>query len=212
MAIAREYVFRNKFKAVGEALRQAKGTLLDVGARDRGLSRYLGRNITYFSADVAEGHDFRIDLESPLDFPDGRFDHVVALDVLEHVENIHHAFHELARVARTGLIIALPNMATISRRIRFATTGRLGTDKYDLLPDHQGDRHRWLTTYSQVNAFISSNARKAGLRVDRVIEEMDGQAFQRLVGYVLLRLHAVPVGWFSGRSIFFMTRDLTNGS
>src|SRR5258706_256378 len=119
MALAREYVFENKFKAVGHALRSARGTVLDVGARDRGLSKFLdSRNLSYFSADVDEGHDFRIDLERPLDFPDGRFDHVVALDVLEHVENIHGAFHELARIARTGVIIALPNMATLARRVR----------------------------------------------------------------------------------------------
>src|SRR6185503_12471077 len=100
MAIAREFVFRNKFKAVAGALRSARGTLLDVGARDRGLAQHLDtRHLSYFSADVGEGHDFQIDLERPLDFPDARFDHVVALDVLEHVEHIHAAFHELARIA-----------------------------------------------------------------------------------------------------------------
>ena len=79
MAIAREYVFRNKFKAVAAALRSARGTLLDVGARDRGLAKHLdARHLSYFSAD---------------------------------------------------LVIALPNMATLSRRLRFALTGGLGTDE-----------------------------------------------------------------------------------
>jgi len=206
MAIAREFVFRNKFKAVAGALRSARGTLLDVGARDRGLATHLdARHLSYFSADVGEGHDLQIDLERPLDVPDARFDHVVALDVLEHVENIHGAFHELARIARVGVVIALPNMATLSRRLRFALTGRLGTDKYDLLTDHQGDRHRWLTTHRQVDAFIQANAQKAGLRVEKIIEEMDGHAAGRLVGYGLTRLHLIPAGWVSGRSIFFMT-------
>jgi len=206
MAIAREYVFRDKFKAVAHELRSARGTLLDIGARDRGLSKHLdARRLSYFSADVGAGHDFQVDLERPLDFPDGRFDHVVALDVLEHVEHIHRAFHELARISTTGVVIALPNMATLSRRLRFAATGRLGTDKYDLLTDHQGDRHRWLTTHGQVDAFIRSNAQKAGLRVEKVIEEMDGRAAARLVGYGLTRLHVAPARWFSGRSIFFMT-------
>ncbi len=187
MAVAREYVFRNKFKAVAGALRSARGTLLDVGARDRGLAKHLdARHLSYFSADVGEGHDFQIDLERPLEVPDARFDH-------------------LARIARVGVVIALPNMATLSRRLRFALTGRLGTDKYDLLTDHQGDRHRWLTTHRQVDAFIQANAQKAGLRVEKIIEEMDGHAAGRLVGYGLTRLHLIPAGWVSGRSIFFMT-------
>ena len=206
MPVAHDYVFRNKFKAVAAALRSAHGTLLDVGARDRALSTYLdARRLSYFSADIGEGHDFQVDLERPLEFPDAKFDHVVALDVLEHVEHIDQAFHELARIARTDVIIALPNMATLSRRARFAVTGRLGTDKYDLLTDHQGDRHRWLTTHRQVSTFIGSNARTAGLRLERVVEEMDGHVAERLVGYALTRLHVVPAGWFSGRSIFFMT-------
>ena len=104
-----------------------------------------------------------------------------------------------------GVVIALPNMATLPRRVRFAVTGRLGTDKYDLLSHHQGDRHRWLTTHRQVHAFIRANAQKAGLRVEKIIEEMDGHAAGRLAGYTLTRLHLIPAGWVSARSIFFMT-------
>jgi hypothetical protein len=205
MAIEREYVFRNKFKAVAAGLRGATGKLLDVGARDRVLSRYLDlKKLTYFSADLGDGHDFRIDLERPLSFADGEFDYVVALDVLEHVENIHGAFHEFARISKRGVIVALPNVATLRRRVLFVCSGRLGTDKYDLLPQPRADRHRWLTVYSQMNEFILFNADRAGLFVRKVIEEMEGGAVQRLVGYGLTRLHVVPVGWFSGRSIYFM--------
>src|SRR5258705_6176432 len=194
MAIAREFVFRNRFKAVAGALRSARGPLLDVGARDRGLATHLdARHLSYFSADVGEGHDLQIDLERPLDVPDARFDHVVALDVLEHVENIHGAFHELARIARVGVVIALPNMATLSRRLRFALTGGLGTDKYDLLTDHHGDRHRWLTTHRQGNAFIQANAQNAGVRGEEIIQEIDEHAARRRVRYLLskLPLHSV---------------------
>lgn len=207
MAIAREYVFRGKFRAIAKVLEGANGKLLDVGARDRVLSRHVDlKNVAYFSADVGEGHDFRIDLEKPLNFSDAEFDYVVALDVLEHVENIHRAFHELARISKRGLIIALPNLTTLSRRVLFLFSGRLGTNKYDLLPQHQGDRHRWLTAYPQVKEFILFNAEKTGLRVEKVIEEMEGGPVQRLLGYSLTRLRLVPVRWFSGRSIYVMER------
>lgn len=43
----------------------------------------------------------------PLPFEDGFFDVVAALDVLEHLENYHHALREIARVLRAGGLLAV---------------------------------------------------------------------------------------------------------
>ncbi|MBI5397729.1 MAG: hypothetical protein HZA91_20720, partial [Verrucomicrobia bacterium] len=85
------------------------------------------------------------------------YDYVTAFDVLEHVERFHAAFGELFRITRRQLFVALPNMAHLLHRLRFAATGHIG-GKYSLLPDHQGDRHRWLTHYDDIVGFMEHQA------------------------------------------------------
>jgi hypothetical protein len=203
----REYTFRNKITVVGRLLQNAQGRLLDVGARDRYLSKQLDpKQISYFSADMSSGHDYQVNLEQPLPFKDREFDHVVALDVLEHVENIHRAFADLARLASKDFIVALPNLAALPRRFSFLFGGHLMTKKYDLLPDHQGDRHRWFTVYSQINRFVEEGAAKSGMRVDRIVEEIDGNRWFRVGGWALAKTGLMPRGLLTGRCIYFLTR------
>ncbi len=59
-------------------------------------SRYT--NATLAIVDVAS---------EPLPFEDNLFDIVTALDVLEHLENYHHALREIARVLRAGGLLAV---------------------------------------------------------------------------------------------------------
>lgn len=153
------YIRANRFEVVASRLKEASGTLVDVGARNRVLQKYLPSSLQYRSADFDPGHDFKWDLEAPIDQPDGAFDHVVCLDVLEHVERIHAAFTELIRIARKKVLISLPNMAFLGFRLTYLLEGRL-SDKYSLLPAHQGDRHRWLTVYPEMNRFVRQVAEK----------------------------------------------------
>jgi SAM-dependent methyltransferase len=205
--VSRTYVVRNKYRVVGDILCDAEGRLLDVGARDRRLAAELDpQRLAYHSADVGEGNDYQIDLEQALDFPDEAFDYVVALDVLEHVEHIHRAFHELARITRHCLIIGLPHLASLARRWSFLWRGHLGTKKYDLHPQHQGDRHRWFTIYPQINAFVEVNAPRAGLVLERTLEEIEGGRITRLLGYLLARTGLIPSGLLIERCIYVLTR------
>jgi len=155
---------RSKYQIVGQQVAGLTGTLVDVGARDRVLQGYLPPGLGYLSADVSAGHDFLWNLEEPVGAPADAYDVVVALDVLEHLEQIHQAYRELLRIARHKLFVSLPNMTCLSLRLQFFTTGYLG-GKYDLLPAHQGDRHRWLTSYRQIRVFIDHHARLAGCTV-----------------------------------------------
>lgn len=203
---ARRFITESKYRAVADLLAGQSGSLLDVGARDRVLGRILaGSGILYASADLGPGHDYQIDLEGPLILPDRSFDHVVALDVLEHVEHIQRAFHALARLARRSVILSLPNLATWPRRWSFLCQGRLGTAKYDLLPEHQGDRHRWLTVYPEINQFVAVNASRAGLHWVTLLEELEfPRGWGGLVRWATVR-GMVAAGAFTTRCIYHLT-------
>jgi hypothetical protein len=204
----RLYSIRDKYRLVAELLRDAEGTLLDVGARDRRLAQELrGGRLRYFSADVDEGHDYRLDLERPLPLVDRQFDHVVVLDVLEHLEHIHLGFGELARIAAKNLIVALPNLATLPRRLTFLLGGSLRTGKYDLAVEATGDRHRWLTVYPQINAFIAVNAHAAGFEMVKIIEELEGGRIGARAGMAAARLGLLPAGWLTQRCIYYLRRN-----
>jgi len=177
--------------------RRFKGCLLDIGARDRIFKNHLGDAVQYQSADFGAGHDHQIDLECPLHLTDRSFEAVVALDVLEHVERIHNAAAELCRISNRYVIIALPNMAVFSKRWSYLIHGHLETRKYDLLPEHQGDRHRWLTTYTEMNAFVESAAHRHGFELVERVEEMEGMPGGRLRG-ALMRQAA---RWASGEGL-----------
>jgi glycosyltransferase involved in cell wall biosynthesis/SAM-dependent methyltransferase len=182
----------------------ATGSLLDVGARARILAPLIDpTTITYRSADIGEGHEYQIDLETKLPLSDCSFTYVIALDVLEHVEGIHAAFDELARITSYVLIIALPNLASYSHRVRFLNEGHLGTAKYDLLEKHQGDRHRWLTVYGQMNKFIETSASRNGFSIIQVNEEIEGGPSELQA----VRDGTIRDGLYTDRCIYFLRRN-----
>jgi SAM-dependent methyltransferase len=161
----------NKFELVREVLRQvgaetAPASLLDVGCRGCELQSFLGAEFSYSGVDLVQNAAGTVehvaDLAQGLPLPDGSKDVVVALDVVEHVDDMEGALDEMLRVARKHVIVMLPNMAFVSHRLRFMFTGRIG-DKYDLAYGRGTDRHRWLTTQAQGDAFIAEFARQRGV-------------------------------------------------
>lgn len=195
---------RTKYRIVGALLSGEKGTILDLGARDAVLRTYL-HDLEYSSADAGPGCDHRIDLEDVLPFSDRAFDVVVALDVLEHIESIHRAFDELARIAARRLVVALPHMASWRHRVAFLMTGRLGTGKYDLEPQAPSDRHRWLTLLGETDRFVSVRGARAGFRLVRVVREMEGGRLARVVARMATLIAPVDV-WTTTRSIYLLER------
>ena len=132
-------------------------TLLDAGCRTKDLESLLKGCRRYFGTDLyPDDGVLQCDLEGQLPFADDAFDVVIALDVLEHVDNPHGALRELYRVARRTVLISLPNIYYISFRWSFLR-GRGVSGKYHFLPDPVLDRHRWILSYEEALEFIYRN-------------------------------------------------------
>lgn len=198
----------DKYRIVASLLHRSAGSLLDVGARDCILRRHINeQRLDYLSADVAFGLDYQIDLEERLTFQDQAFNYVVALDVLEHVDRIHQALSELLRITRSQLILALPNMGTISRRWSFFVRSDLQTRKYDLLAERQPDRHRWLTLYAQMNAFVAQSAAENSFILEQIVEQVSPGPISGRVGLWGRQFGLFSSGCMTERCIYVLTRQ-----
>ena len=135
-------------------------SLLDAGCRDMTLKPLLNGCKEYYGGDLVETDGvLECNLEKPLLFEDNSFDVVVALDVLEHLNDPHGAFQELLRVAKRSLIISLPNMYYIKFRLNFLLGNGI-SGKYRFPADPIVDRHRWIMSFSEIEDFVEKNAGK----------------------------------------------------
>ncbi len=86
----------------------------------RVLKNFIKKDVKYQGIDYKDSNEVvGHNLENGIPFDDKSFDIVFALDVLEHVENIHFLFDEIIRVSKDEAIIALPNMSYWKFRLRF---------------------------------------------------------------------------------------------
>ncbi len=136
--------------------RYLTGKVLDVGC-DKARLRQLVPGIDYLGVDVGGTPDLSVNLEKEqLPFPDGSFDCVVCSDVLEHVDNLHANFAELARVTRGCIILSLPNNWANARHPIARGRGSIG--HYGLPPDLPADRHKWFFNLSEAKEFVEAQA------------------------------------------------------
>ena len=153
---------RNTF--VAKKLGNLNGeSILDIGCRDMVLKTHLKGSFEYTGLDFNNPNDqnkytkiLNHNLENGL--PDNleKFDIINALDVLEHLENIHSVFNALFDNSKNKIVIALPNMAYYKFRLNFLLTGIL-SKKYLFSEKKIGDRHRWIPNYYSINSFIKEN-------------------------------------------------------
>lgn len=155
----------NKYDATNASLGPEIRTVLDVGCRDAILKKHLSSGIKYTGLDLMEGPgvDHVCNVEKGLPFGNGEFDVVVALDLLEHTDNIWFVFDELARVARRKVIVLLPNSYHWSFRLQYLLGKEMG--KYILPPEPILDRHRWLLSHNSARRFCLAHAEKGGWHV-----------------------------------------------
>lgn len=141
------------------------GSVLDVGCRSRQLKDALPKEASdYLGVDLYPPADVIGNLGMGLPFDTASSDTVVALDVLEHTDDIYKSFAELCRVARSHVLIALPNQYEISGRKRFFF-GQPISGKYGLPVEPPSDRHRWLFSFQEALRFTHAMAKGSGFKV-----------------------------------------------
>ena len=150
---------RNQFvaKKLGKLNNQI---VLDIGCRDQIFKRSLQGKFKYIGIDYDPNNEntefINHNLENGLPKQLEKIDIINAMDVLEHVENIHETFEEFFLKAGEKIAIALPNIAYYKFRINFLFTGEI-SGKYFFHPFKVVDRHRWITTYYNNIKFINAN-------------------------------------------------------
>lgn len=107
--------------------------ILDIGAGRGALSHELKAAGYGVSACDLFPEDFQVpdvecrmaDADSPLPYDDATFDVVLAVELVEHIEDHHTLFSEVARVLKPNgrFLLTTPNILTLKSRLRFLFTG-----------------------------------------------------------------------------------------
>jgi SAM-dependent methyltransferase len=145
--------------------------VLDVGCDQRFLARWLPVGSEYVGIDLAPPADICLNLETqPIPFTAQSFDTVVCTDVLEHLDRIHDVFDQLCRIAKSHLIVSLPNPAR--QFVMSLRAGTVGRQKFYGLPlDPPGDRHRWFFDAEEAGLFVRSRAARNGFEIEHLHHE-----------------------------------------
>lgn len=129
------------------------------GGGCRHLAKHLGPDWQVHELDVTGDCDTRLNLDQVprLPFEDGAFDVCCALELLEHLEQLHRIADEMFRVTRSTLLISLPNAAIemgqiLANRRDYTDPGENGVySKFYGLPLRPPtDRHRWWLTFEDI--------------------------------------------------------------
>jgi cyclopropane fatty-acyl-phospholipid synthase-like methyltransferase len=155
---------RNEF--VANKLGNLNGEkILDIGCRDEVFKKYLKGKFDYHGIDYDPNDgDYKenrlnYNLEKGLPDLEAKFDIINALDVLEHLENIHEIFSHLFEKSNNIISIALPNMGYYKFRLNFMFKGEI-SEKYTFHSKKIYDRHRWLPNYNSIINFVNDNRNK----------------------------------------------------
>jgi len=96
--------------------------LLDVGASNKLLRKFLPQNIKYHSLDYCNKHDYIHNLdEFPIPIKSNSFDIIVCLETLEHTLYPHKVMQELVRIAKPNalFLVSMPNEYNFYCRLNF---------------------------------------------------------------------------------------------
>lgn len=139
-------------------------SVLDVGCYDAPL-RGLLPGVRYTGIDIVGAPDITMNLDTreALPFADSSYRTVICIEVLEHLDNLHHVFDELVRVSAENVIVSLPNCWRDARRP--IERGRGHFAHYGLPQEAPVDRHKWFFSYEEGRDFIASRARRHALEL-----------------------------------------------
>ncbi len=147
--------------------------VLDIGAGRGALSFQLSAAGYQVAACDLYPNDFEVpnvecrlvDADAPLPYDDATFDLVLAVELVEHIEDHQTLFTEVARVLKPDgrFLLTTPNILTLKSRIRFLFTGYFyGFPPLDPqvrdpisqhITAHTLDRYRWRLAQSGLELF-----------------------------------------------------------
>lgn len=159
-----EYVF-DKYHSI------LKNSILDVGADECHLKKYLPSGTKYIGVGLGGSPDIEVNLETEkLPFEDNSFHCVMCLDVLEHLDNTHAMFDELCRVTSDYVIISLPNpYSNFIASLFGSKKNRKQSFKYYGLPSEpMFDRHKWFFSCLEAERYICERAAKNNMDVIQI--------------------------------------------
>tara|TARA_B100001248_G_scaffold251101_1_gene225847 strand:- start:67 stop:723 length:657 start_codon:yes stop_codon:yes gene_type:complete len=165
-------------------------TILNIGG---GQKRYL-KNSGFITTEIdKEGdndYNLNLDLIERLPFEDKNFDVVLALDVLEHLENLHFILNEILRVSKKYVIISLPNSLLdiipiiLNKRCKDEINNGVYNKFYGLPLKSPIDRHRWFLTINDIERFFKYNSLKNNYFYDILLPK--GQSVKsKILGFFL---------------------------
>jgi SAM-dependent methyltransferase len=107
----------------------ARSQGFDVTAVDAGYDDFCAVDIPFLVAD----------LNGRFPFADASVDYVVALEIIEHLENPFHFLRETARVLAPGgqALLSTPNEHNLQSRLAYLLTGYYGDSRHVLRPDDE---------------------------------------------------------------------------
>ena len=150
---------RNRWAASYLRARLGASVLNLGGGGKRHLQRHLGPAWRVHEIDVTGECDTRLNLDAieRLPFEDATFDVCCAFEVLEHLDHLHLIADEMFRVARSTLLISLPNAAVeipqiLANRRYYDDPRENGVySKFYGLPlQPPPNRHRWWLTFEDI--------------------------------------------------------------
>ena len=135
-------------------------TILNIGG---GQKRYLKNSpFKITEIDISGDNDLILDLDKITKIPlkNKSFDAVVALDVLEHLENFHFILNEMNRLTKKYMFISLPNCfgtffeIILNRKNKDELNEGYYHKFYGLPMQKPVDRHRWFLTIKDIERFF----------------------------------------------------------
>ena len=99
-----------------------KYKLIDVGAAERYLKKFIPKNVSYYSLDCSGKQDYVFDLDKgKIPIKNNSFDIIVCLETLEHTLYPHKVMQELVRIAKPNalFLLSMPNEYNFYCRLNF---------------------------------------------------------------------------------------------
>ena len=174
--------------------------ILDVGCRDCSISKAIEKNISYYGCDLFQNNEKSVAYVGnfmDVEF-DRTFDCVIALDIVEHVDDPYILVDKLFELPNRYVIVSLPNCYDIRHKYLFCFKNTLG-NKYTFNTYNSLDRHRWLMNYDEIILFYKFCANKfnSDINISYLKTGLDNtKLFNRVVLFFL--------------SLFLSKKDMTS--